>query len=100
MVWFMAKKNVSARVPPKIADGLDEYAETWNLNRTDAMTVLLGHALEDPPNPRHNDDVRELNPSGRAYTVELEPENAEYIEEADVEPGEAINRLLRLYRPG
>ena len=94
----MAKKNVSARVPPQIADGIDEYAETWNLNRTDALTVLLKEALEDPPNPREVEEGGDIDPVERAYTFELSPENAEYVEEADADPDEAINRVLDLYR--
>jgi predicted P-loop ATPase/GTPase len=97
----MAKKNVSARVPPQIADGLDEYAEEWNLNRTEAMTVLLKSALEDPPNPRQVDEGGEVNPTNRVYTVELEPENAEHLEEvledSDSTADEAINRVLSIY---
>jgi hypothetical protein len=94
----MAKKNVSARVPPQIADGIDEYAETWDLNRTDALTVLLQTALEDPPNPREVEVGGDVSPTERVYTFELSPENAEYVEGADGDPDEAINRLLDIYR--
>jgi len=98
----MAKKNVSARVPPKIADGIDEYAELWDLNRTDALTLLLKDALEEPPKPRHVDEEGDVNPTERVYTVELEPENADFLEEKVEEggdsPEEVINRLLRVYK--
>jgi len=94
----MAKKNVSARVPPQIADGMDEYAEAWNMNRTEAMTALLGYAVQEAPNPREVDVGADVNPAGRVYTVELEPENAEYIEDSDVSAEEGINNLLSVYR--
>jgi hypothetical protein len=94
----MAKKNVSARVPPKIADAIDEYAELWDLNRTDAMTALLTYAVEDPPNPEHVGVEAEPNPSKGVYTVELEPELADTVEVEEVTPEEAINNVLRYHK--
>lgn len=94
----MAKKNVSARVPPRIADGIDEYAETWNLNRTDAITLILQRGLEDPPNPRKVEPGGDVSPTERVYTFELSPENAEYIDGVDGDPDEGINRVLDVYR--
>lgn len=94
----MAKKNVSARVPPQIADGVDEYADQWNLNRTDALTVLLKVALEEAPNPREVDVGAEVEAPDRTYTLELSPENAELIESADSEPEEAIQNALDNHR--
>lgn len=93
----MAKKSVSARIPPHVADGLDEYMETWDLNRTEAISVLLEYALTDPPNPRDVGDMGEVNPTEGVYTVELEPENIELIEDADVSASEAVNNLLNFH---
>ena len=93
----MAKKNVSARVPPQIADGIDEYAEAWNLNRTEAMTALLGFAVQNAPDPREVDVDADVNPAERVYTLELEPENAEHVEDSDVPVEQAINNVLSIY---
>jgi len=93
----MAKKNVSARVPPQIADGIDEYAEAWNLNRTEAMTALLGFAVQNSPDPREVDVDADVNPAERVYTLELEPENAEHVEDSDVSVEQAINNVLSVY---
>nr|WP_192962903.1 hypothetical protein [Natronobacterium sp. AS-7091] len=93
----MAKKNVSARVPPQIADGIDEYAEAWNLNRTEAMTALLGFAVQNAPDPREVDVDADVNPAERVYTLELEPENAEHVEDSDVSVEQAINNVLSVY---
>lgn len=81
-------------MPPKIADAIDEYAETWNLNRTDAMTALLTYAVEDPPSPRQVGVEGEPKPTKGVYTVELDAELAEMVEEADVPPEEAIENTL------
>lgn len=98
----MAKENVSARVPPKIADGIDSYAEQWDLSRTEAMTAILKSGLEDPPDPRQVAEGEVPNPADRVYTVELEPENHEYVQERmgeiDDTPQAMINRVVSLYR--
>jgi hypothetical protein len=97
----MAKENVSARVPPKIADGIDEYAEVWDLNRTEAMTLILRNGLENPPRPRHIRDGGEIDPLKGTYTIALEPEEAERVqevmEENDEDIQDIINRLISVY---
>jgi hypothetical protein len=94
----MAKEPVSARVPPRVADGIDEYAEAWDMSRTDAMTVLLKSALEESPNPREVDGAGELNPAKGVYTVKLTPENADYIEDGEASVSERLNRLVEFYQ--
>jgi antitoxin component of RelBE/YafQ-DinJ toxin-antitoxin module len=93
----MVKKNISARVPPKVADSIDEYAEALGMNRTDTITLLLETVVEGLPEPEHMSDVEDSDPMERAYTLFLEPENAEYLDSSDAEPSEGINRLLRMY---
>lgn len=93
----MPKKNVSARVPPELADGLDEFADRENMNRTDAMTELLRFALEHHPQNQAADAPGESVDPEHVYTVVLEPENAEHLEESDVTPSEGINNLLNVY---
>lgn len=94
----MAKKNVSARVPPEIADGVDDYAEAWNMNRTDAMTVLLSAALEVDPDPRSSLS----NDSGHTYTLALDADTADFLSEVardtELTPPEYIRRLIEEQR--
>jgi hypothetical protein len=90
----MPKKIVSARVPPEVSDGVDEFAERKNLNNTDALTELLEFALEHHPGNQVGGE--EVDPE-RVYTVELTPKNDEHINEADVTPEEAINNVLNIY---
>jgi len=94
----MAKKNISARVPPRVADSIDQYAEAWDMNRTDALTAILETVVDGLPEPQQMEGVGESDPMKYAYTLELTPENAEYIGESDAEPGEALNRLADVYR--
>jgi hypothetical protein len=101
MYGYMAKKNISARVPPHVADSIDRYAEAWDMNRTDTLTVLLEHLAENLPEPGEMEGGDGSDPLRLAYTLELESENAEYVEEADADPGTAVNNVLdnhiRLY---
>jgi hypothetical protein len=90
----MAKKNISARVPPHVADSIDQYAEVWNMNRTDTITVLLEHMVEGLPEPIHMTADGDSDPLELVYTLELEPENAEYLDDLDVTPQEGINNGL------
>lgn len=96
----MAKENVSARVPPQIAEGLDEYAETWNLNRTDAMTVILKTGLEVNPDPESGGGNR----SNHTYTLGLDPETADMLSEAaratETTPPEYLEELVEDHLAG
>lgn len=94
----MAKKNISARVPPRVADSIDEYAEAWEMNRTDAITAILETVVEGLPEPEQMEGTGESEPMKYAYTLEMTPENAEYIEEADSEAADALNSLADAYR--
>lgn len=95
----MVKKNVSARVPPPVADGIDEYAEEWNLNRTDAMTVLLRYAVSEWPTPEDVDVKGELAGRGGAYTLDLGPETREFVDgmaiHLETTPNGYIRELIR-----
>ena len=93
----MAKESVSARVPSRVADSLEEYREGWNLSRTDAITVLLEYALSERPEPWYIGEFDVSDPAEGVYTVALEPEVAEFVEDSDVTPSEGINNVLRLY---
>lgn len=97
----MAKKNVSARVPPKIAEGIDEYAEAWDLNRTEAMTLVLENGLENPPRPGQVRKGGEIDPTKGTYTVKLGPEAAERVEEVmednDEDFQDILDRLISVY---
>jgi len=90
----MAKENVSARVPSQIADGIDEYAELYDLTRTDAMTLLLERALEDPPHPRDIEADSRYGKFRSVYTVSLSPANAESAEESEYSVEEYINMCI------
>jgi hypothetical protein len=94
----MAKKNISARVPPKIADSVDEYAEAWGMNRTDTLTAILENVVDGLPEPEQMEGAGEPDPLKYAYTLELTPENAEYVDEGETPAAEGINRVLRFYR--
>ena len=97
----MAKKNVSARVPPQIADGIDEYAETWDLNRTEAMTIILRNGLENPPKPQQVREDGEIDVMKGTYTIRLEPEEAETVQEVmdenDQDIQDIMGRLAMVY---
>ena len=90
----MAKKNVSARVPPQIADGIDEYAEVYDLTRTEAITLLLERALEDPPHPKDVEADSRFGDRRPVYTVSLKPENADSAEESEYSVEEYINKCI------
>lgn len=68
------------------------------MNRTDTLTVILETVVEGLPEPRQMEGTGESNPMKYAYTLELSPENAEYIEESESEPAGALNRLADVYR--
>jgi predicted DNA-binding protein len=93
----MAKENVSARVPPEIAEGIDEYAETWNMNRTDAMTVILKAGLEANPEP----GCVGTNRSNHTYTLALDSEKADMLSEAaratETTPPEYVKGLIEAH---
>lgn len=91
----MAKVPISARVPAPMAREVDEYAEVLETSRTGAVTWLLEKGLTAAPAPWQ---VEGEHPEVRTYTLELGPENAEVIEQADVPPDEAVNNLLEHYR--
>lgn len=94
----MAKKNISARVPPRVADSIDEYAEAWDMNRTDTLTVVLENVVDGLPEPEQMEGAGESDPLKYTYTLELEPESHEKVSESESDPAEAINRVLSLYR--
>lgn len=90
----MPKENVSARVPPAIARELDSYAETWNLNRTDAMTVLLKYGAEANPEPEGVLESVESGEANYTYTLSLEAEQAELLAEMTREADYTVEDLL------
>lgn len=94
----MAKKNISARVPPRVADSIDEYAEAWDMNRTDTLTAMLEMVVDGLPEPRHMEGTGEPDPLKYAYTLELSPENSEWVDESDAPAFEGVDRVLDLYR--
>ena len=95
----MAKQIVSARVPPRLSDRIEEYKETWNLSQTEAVTALLMAGLADAPDPLEVLGLEEGEALSRVFTVELSPENAEYVcGSDDVTPEEGINNILDFYR--
>lgn len=93
----MAKQPLSARVPDEVSEGVEEYAETWDLTRTEAIERLLRFALEDPPAAWDMKEDPDVNPSRGVYTVELGDKEAEYVEEAEGNPSEVLERLVRIY---
>ena len=97
----MAKVNVSARVPPNVAEGIDEFAETWNMTRTEAMTVILREGLQCKPSPQDHPEDADLNPTEGVYTVELDAEAAEeaerVMEENDEDFQDIVDRLVKVY---
>ena len=97
----MAKKNISARVPPRVADSIDEYAEVWDMNRTDTITALLENAVEGLPEPEQMEGFGESDPLRYAYTLELDSEAGEKLEETmeanDETAGDVFGRLVTVY---
>jgi hypothetical protein len=93
----MAKQPLSARVPDEVSEGVEEYAETWDLTRTEAIERLLRFALEDPPAAWDMNEDPDVNPSRGVYTIELGDEAAESLEEVDDDPSVVIERLLNIY---
>jgi hypothetical protein len=91
----MAKKNVSARVPPRIADGIDEYAELYDLTRTEAMTLILEAGLEDPPHPKDVEADSRFGDVRPVYTLSIEPRWAERIDEYDGTAEGWVNSAIR-----
>jgi hypothetical protein len=97
----MPKENVSARVPPKIARMVDGYAKSYDLNRTDAMTVLLKVGAEAEPDPSRVLEQVHVKDPNRVYTLELDPRAADVVEQmtenADYTVEELFQMLLARY---
>jgi len=75
----MSKEMVGGRVPGEVVEELDEYAEEWNLSRTEAMTGLLRVALEvDPVGSPFREGVGTgyVGDSVQAFSVPLGPDEA------------------------
>jgi hypothetical protein len=80
---------------------IDSYAEAYDLNRTDAMTVLLKVGVEAEPNPSQVlEQVRE-DDVGRVYTLELDARAADVVEQmtenADYSVEELFHMMLANY---
>ncbi|RLM32551.1 hypothetical protein, partial [Haloarcula sp. Atlit-120R] len=75
---------------------LDEYAEVYDLTRTEAMTLILERGLEDPPEAGQVEADSRYGGTRTVYTLSLNPANAESVEESELSAEEYVNQCINV----
>lgn len=81
----MAKKTVSTRLPLRVAEQVDRYAETHEISRTKAIEVLAREGVENPENAEGE----------RAYTGVIPDELVEQANLKSMGVGEDTEAAIR-----
>lgn len=88
------REALSARLPGEVVRGIEDWAESQDMNKANAAADLIERGLRADPLP----DDHTVPLEGEMYTVELEPEKADALRRYRLSgrytPSEAVSAVL------